>query len=68
MKIPGYCEHCGDVTVTNNETDPTLHMVLLIFTCGLWSIVWLILAICESTNPWRCEVCGRIAKRERARR
>jgi len=37
-----------------------LHLLLSVFTCGIWLIIWLLCAISNSTvqEDWYCSVCG----------
>lgn len=53
----GHCPTCAQQRLIRQQR-PThvLHLLLTIFTFGLWGIVWLILASRES--PARCTFCG----------
>jgi len=56
----GTCKDCGDVKVEQTTPNHLLHLILSLFTVGLWAIIWL-LAILRPRS-WRCSQCGRRAK------
>ena len=52
-----YCAECRrHVLATSHKPNHTLHLLLTIFTCSLWGIVWLCIALVGS--PYRCSRCG----------
>lgn len=59
----GYCDVCERrVYATGRAPNHVLHLVLTVFTGGLWGIVWALLAAGTIGN-YRCTRCGsRVAK------
>ena len=61
-----YCKFCKRETIhykNTKEMSWIMHLVLTIFTAGLWIIIWFIIAIWHVlTKPiggkWTCSVCG----------
>ena len=52
-----YCPQCGRQVLAKQETPShILHLLLTIFTGGLWIIVWI--AVSVRDRPWRCSQCG----------
>ena len=58
----GVCKSCGDVMVRRKTANHVLHLLLTVFTAGLWLIVWVLTAI--RIGGWRCANCGRRATRK----
>ncbi len=60
------CKKCGRQTIhykNTKEMSWIMHLVLTIFTAGLWLVVWFILLIWHGlTKPiggkWACSQCG----------
>lgn len=53
------CEQCAAITTHTQKTpNHVLHLLLSIFTVGLWIIVWIIIAM--TNKDARCEPCGRM--------
>jgi len=61
------CKACNRPTLHYSnvkEMSWLMHLVLAIFTCGAWILIWLIIAIYHAlTKPiggikWTCSVCG----------
>ena len=42
------------------STSHVLHLLLSIFTLGIWVIVWILAAVANSSQK-TCSVCGRVA-------
>ena len=65
MKTPGMliCQTCGKSTVHLIERpNHVLHLLLTVFTFGVWIIVWLLVGLSERRAT--CTVCGtRYARR-----
>jgi hypothetical protein len=58
----GFCNYCArPVLVERQATNHVLHLLLTIFTCSLWLIIWVLASI--KIGGWRCTVCGQPAKR-----
>ena len=54
----GYCRHCNKNVMTQKNTpNHLLHLILSVFTLGLWVIVWLLL-ILGHIGGSRCTECG----------
>lgn len=61
-----FCKNCGVETTHQRNTKEMswfVHLVLAVFTAGLWLIVWLLVAIYHVlTKPiggkWTCAACG----------
>lgn len=53
----GYCWNCKKrVAVYRRGTNHVVHLILSIFTCGLWLIIWLLSSI--KIGGWKCGECG----------
>lgn len=53
----GFCKVCNDtVRVSRPGTNHILHLILTIFTGGLWILIWILCAI--TGDHWRCDRCG----------
>lgn len=54
-----YCNVCQRQSLyAKPRINHVLHLILTIVTLGLWSIVWLILGVSNSSKPMRCTTCG----------
>lgn len=61
----GYCPNCDKEVITEIKSPSHLiHLVLTLFTFGLWLPVWIIIAIDPTLN---CRECGARAGRSKAR-
>lgn len=55
----GFCPYCKKHVLTQKNTlNHILHLLLSVFTGGLWLVVWLLL-IMRHTDDTRCVECGR---------
>ena len=53
----GFCATCSKhVMVRRKGTSHLLHLVLSVFTFGLWIIVWILVSV--KFGGWRCTQCG----------
>jgi hypothetical protein len=53
----GFCKRCDkQVVVFRKGTNHILHLLLTIFTAGLWLLVWIGVGI--KFGGWRCTQCG----------
>lgn len=53
------CKSCGQPRpFDKNGLNNTLHLVLTIFTGGVWLAMWLLLYLYNSFKSGRCRVCG----------
>jgi len=53
----GYCDDCQSQVLTTQETPyHLLHLILSIFTAGIWLPIWFLLAILPGAK--RCTRCG----------
>lgn len=56
-KKSGFCKTCDKQTlVFRKGTNHLLHLLLTVFTAGIWAIVWIGSAI--KFGGWRCATCG----------
>jgi len=54
-----FCKYCNrQVLARKKGINHILHLLLTIFTSGIWIIAW-ILCVAENNNDnWRCGICG----------
>lgn len=53
----GSCKQCGVARKLERKgTNHVLHLLLSIFTLGLWLIVWV--GVTVKFGGWRCSQCG----------
>ena len=53
------CRKCGKMTMhTQPSTSHILHLLMSIITAGLWIIIWVIVAMSNSTSA-QCTECGK---------
>jgi hypothetical protein len=54
-----FCPGCDRlVAAYRSRPNHTFHLILTLLTLGLWSIVWLLIAV-AGLGSWRCRGCGR---------
>lgn len=56
-----YCDRCQRnrlFTATAQEPNHILHLLVTIFCCFLWGIVWLFISITSPAAAYRCVSCG----------
>ncbi|MET3899669.1 hypothetical protein ABIB57_003631 [Devosia sp. UYZn731] len=59
-----YCpEDDRMVLAEKPATNHLIHLVLTIFTGGLWGIIWILIAMNNAANKYRCPSCGSVTKR-----
>jgi hypothetical protein len=52
-----YCIDCDKrVRVTRTGPNHLLHLILTVFTGGLWVFVWVFTGL--KGSPYRCDICG----------
>jgi len=52
-----YCKRCEKHVLAQKKTaNHILHLLLSIFTAGLWIIMWILVGI--RIGGWRCSQCG----------
>lgn len=57
QEATGFCRGCNrQVLLRRKGTNHVLHLLLTVFTAGLWLIVWVIASI--KIGGWRCSLCG----------
>lgn len=60
-KKGGYCPYCQQQRLLIKDTpNHILHLLLAIFTAGLWLFIWILLCLLSGTAKWRCTQCGSI--------
>lgn len=53
-----FCAHCNKNTMATGTTpNHVLHLILTLFTVGLWLIVWVLVAA-GKIGGYRCTQCG----------
>jgi hypothetical protein len=53
----GFCDHCQSrVVVRRPSANHVLHLLLTLFTLGLWAIVWI--GVSVRFGGWMCTECG----------
>lgn len=56
----GYCEVCQKHrAIQRSGTNHVLHLLLSVFTAGLWIPAWVIVSM--DPTGWRCLKCGAVA-------
>ncbi len=60
LQITAECSYCR-MTRLFTKAGPShiLHLLLSVFTVGLWLPVWLIIVVLGAFQPYRCTVCGK---------
>ncbi len=54
----GFCQECSSYTLVKRRgVSHVLHLLLSLFTIGLWVFVWIALALLN-VGGWRCQTCG----------
>lgn len=54
----GYCPYCKKkVALSKKGVNHTLHLLLSIFTGGIWIIPWILISANNAGN-YRCSQCG----------
>ena len=57
-----YCKNCKKSTVqVKQRANHILHLLLSVFTVGIWLIVWFFIALFTSDTP-TCTICGNVFK------
>ncbi|HKC62192.1 MAG TPA: hypothetical protein VKB86_01080 [Pyrinomonadaceae bacterium] len=57
-----FCSACNRQVLARKRTPShVLHLLLTIFTFGLWWVIWLILGVKKAADGWLCTQCGRPA-------
>lgn len=57
-----YCKRCRRYTL-HGHTDIRLagfHLLLTIFSCGVWLPFFLVYVLCVALSGWRCQFCGKV--------
>jgi hypothetical protein len=55
----GFCPYCNRQVLIRKETPRnTFHLLMCIFTCGLWVFVWICANFLNLFAKYRCSVCG----------
>ena len=53
------CGYCGQYRLFERRTSSTaLHLLLIVFTAGLWIPVWFLVLIVEALSSYECPQCG----------
>jgi hypothetical protein len=54
-----YCPNCQKNVLGQREsTNHILHFLITFLTCGLWLLVWILIAHGNGSKPWLCPTCG----------
>jgi len=55
-----FCSACRQNRLFQKQgINNLLHAITTLFLCGLWIPVWIIVAVSNSSTPYRCTSCGR---------
>mgnify|MGYP000993630867 CR=1 FL=1 len=57
----GWCMSCSQFVFVRGEkkaVNHILHLILSIFTSGLWLFVWLLVVLSAGAKPHLCPTCG----------
>ncbi len=55
-----YCQDCKqNVLAEKTKTNHILHLLLTIFTGGIWVIIWILATVASKVKAWKCSHCGR---------
>ena len=55
MIAKGKCSQCGTVKIEVQKTNNILHLLLSVFTSGLWLPIWLFSSFFQMA---KCSICG----------
>lgn len=67
MVTSEFCGVCGETRPFDKpKLNHLLHLALTVVTLGLWSLVWLVLAVIHAGKQRRCRVCGTLLLAARA--
>jgi hypothetical protein len=59
VQTSGWCHVCQQQRMmTKPKINHVLHLILTLVTLGLWSLVWITLAIINASKGSRCVQCG----------
>lgn len=54
-----WCPYCESTRLfTRPAPTHLIHLVITLFTCGLWILVWFAVSISCAFGRWTCNVCG----------
>lgn len=54
-----FCSYCNRRTVFRKQKpNDVLHVILTIFSCFLWAIVWIADSFIKGAAPYCCSICG----------
>lgn len=55
-----YCVTCQRQTLHRQaeSVNHILHLLITLFTCGLWLFIWALLEMGARSSPWVCSFCG----------
>jgi len=55
----GLCGYCQRPVLGRREgVNHVLHAIISIFSCGLWLLVWAIIAVTSGSAEYACPTCG----------
>lgn len=55
-----FCPDCGQQRPFEKRTrNHVLHLLLTVFTFGIWLPIWLLLMLATMVTPYRCRECGK---------
>ena len=58
-EIPAYCPICQrQVLARRTPANNTFHLLLTVFTAGLWLIPWYFIALSPGAQTYFCTFCG----------
>ena len=54
-----FCLRCNQMTLhVHRGASHVLHLLLSVFTLGLWLPIWLVVGIASAATPPACQTCG----------
>lgn len=53
------CKTCGQPRLFEKDgTNHILHLLLTVFTAGIWLPIWLLVGLNNMMKPYHCPICG----------
>jgi hypothetical protein len=64
IQVQSHCATCGTLMPHNAvTTNHILHLLMSVFTIGIWVVVWLVVTVKNADAPITCAKCGTKRKR-----
>ena len=66
-QVQMYCPHCGrQVFGHRPAASHDMHLVLTMFTLGVWLPAWLLISVYQQAQPYLCSACGSAGPKPRS--